>query len=155
MRKKKKLNQSPITKTGEIHKPTGIVVFSQVYPPISIGIVKGLSVKPSIHPSRPLNLAFRNLISGSLQRIRRVRKRLLDPRPGLSRNVEFCKSGPGKLDIEAGSVKNLLGGRNGRGEVCIFREARDEEHEAAGFDLHFGKVCYVWREVGVFSALGS
>jgi hypothetical protein len=46
----------------------------------------------------------------------------------------------------------LLRGRDGSGEVRVFGEARDEEHEAAGFDLHFGKVGGAGGDTGVFAA---
>jgi len=49
--------------------------------------------------------------------------------------------------IDARSIKDLFGRRYGDGEVCVLGEARDEEHETAGLDLHFGEVCAAGGDV--------
>ena len=55
--------------------------------------------------------------------------------------------------VDTCGIEDLFGGRNGDGEVSVFCQAGDEEHEATGFDLHFGKVCTASGNVGVFSAV--
>jgi hypothetical protein len=45
----------------------------------------------------------------------------------------------------------LFRGWDGDGEVGVFGEACDEEHEAASLDLHFCKVCAAGGDASVFS----
>jgi hypothetical protein len=74
-------------------------------------------------------------------------------RPRLRRDIEFRKFRPDLKDIHACSIEDLFGGRYRDSEVRIFGEARDEEHEATGFDLHFGEVCAAGGDVRVSSVV--
>jgi hypothetical protein len=80
-----------------------------------------------------------------------MRKRLLNTRSRFTRNIEFRKLRSNKQDIDSSGIEHLLRGRDRSGQICVFGESCDEEHEAAGFDLHFGEICDVGGEVGVFA----
>lgn len=71
---------------------------------------------------------------------------------GLRRDIEFSELGPHLEDVDASGVKDLFGGRDRDSEIGILGETRDEEHEAAGFDLHFSKIGAAGRNIGVFAA---
>jgi hypothetical protein len=82
--------------------------------------------------------------------ISRASKRLLDRRPRFRCDIELGKLRSCLEDIDARGVEDLLGRRDSDGKVGVLGQARDEEHEAAGFDLHFGKVCAAGGYVCVF-----
>jgi hypothetical protein len=85
--------------------------------------------------------------------IRGASKRSLNGRPRLRSNIEFRKLRSDLEDVYTRGVENLFGWRYGYGEVCVFGEARDEEHEATGLDLHFGEVCAAGGNVGMPSVV--
>jgi hypothetical protein len=116
----------------------------------SVRAASRLSYSLTLDCSVRLFLAFRPITSG----VRRSCKRLLNRWAGLGRNVKFSKLGAYLEDVDAGGVEDLFGRWDGDSEVCVFGQAGDEEHEAAGFDLHFSEVCAAGGDVGVFAVGG-
>ena len=80
-----------------------------------------------------------------------VRESLLYRRTGFARDIQLCKLGPYEHDVDTGGVEDLFRGGDGSGKVGVFRESGDEEHEAAGFDLHFSEVGGAGGDTCVFA----
>jgi hypothetical protein len=87
--------------------------------------------------------------------VRRVCESLLDAWPRLGGYIQLGEFGSNEEYVDARGIEDLLGRRNRCSEVRVLGQPRDEEHEAACFDLHFGKVCNIGREIGVFAAISS
>ena len=111
-----------------------------------------INIHPSIHSTHSRRNLLALTLIARIHCIRRARKRLLNWRPWLGRDIQFRKLRPDLEDVHARSVEDLLRWRDCYSEVCVFGEARDEEHESAGFDLHFGEVGAASWDVGVSSA---
>ena len=115
-----------------------------------------MGVKPFLSLTRQINVSLSSVHCRFLTLphistcIRRPRECLLNRRSGLGRNIEFGKLWSYLEDVDTCGVEDLFRGRYGNGEVGVFGQTRDEEHESTRLYLHFGKVGAAGGYVRVF-----
>jgi hypothetical protein len=68
-------------------------------------------------------------------------------------SVHLCELRLYEADVDSCSVEYVLIRWNGDSQVGVLRQACDEEHEAAGFDLQFGKVGASCWDTEMFSVI--